>query len=63
MALRKNTDTEENKKYWDFVEKTAHEVSAWPEWMRGASCVSTQKQAGDEKPSSRNSNALTPDES
>ena len=32
--MKKNLDTEENRKFWEFVEKTAKEVESWPDWMK-----------------------------
>lgn len=34
MTDFKRRDTEEGRRYWDFVEKEAAEVSQWPEWKR-----------------------------
>ena len=36
MAMKKSLITSEDKRYWDFVEKTAEQVASWPEWMRGS---------------------------
>jgi hypothetical protein len=35
MSVTPNKDTEENREYWAFVEKTSDEVRKWPAWMRG----------------------------
>lgn len=35
MSIIKNRSTEENQKFWDYVEKTAEEVKHWPKWMGG----------------------------
>lgn len=35
MPVMPNNDSEENKEYWAFVEKTSEEVRSWPAWMRG----------------------------
>jgi len=34
MKLLARTDSEENRKYWTFVEKVADEVKQWPEWKK-----------------------------
>ncbi|MCB1018319.1 MAG: hypothetical protein H6509_02540 [Bryobacterales bacterium] len=38
----KNKSTEELKQYWDFVERTAKEVDAWPAWKRGEADAKAQ---------------------
>lgn len=34
MILR-DRSTQENRDYWDFIEKIAAEVREWPEWKQG----------------------------
>lgn len=35
MPVTPNKNSEENREYWAFVEKTSEEVRNWPAWMRG----------------------------
>ncbi len=45
-GLKKNKDTEESRKFWEYVEKTAAEVSIWPDWKKGGSAnVHEQEQS------------------
>lgn len=32
--MERNFDSEDSRKFWDFVEKTATEFSTWPKWMQ-----------------------------
>lgn len=34
-GLKRNTSTEESRKFWDGVDRTAARVDSWPAWMRG----------------------------
>lgn len=34
-GIIRNSSTEEDKRFWAFVDKTAEEVKKWPPWMRG----------------------------
>lgn len=34
MAMKRNLDTQNSKKHWEFVEDTSRRVNAWPEWKR-----------------------------
>jgi hypothetical protein len=34
--LKRDRSTEDNRKFWDHVEKCAAIVKTWPAWMRGA---------------------------
>lgn len=33
--LTRDRSTEENREFWNFVERTADEVRRWPAWKRG----------------------------
>ena len=35
MKIKRN-DSEESRRYWEFLEENAKLVSTWPEWKRGA---------------------------
>ena len=35
MAVQPKRESDSDKAYWDFVEKTAAEVNSWPAWMKG----------------------------
>lgn len=32
--LTQNNDTEENRKFWDYVHQVTKEVARWPKWKR-----------------------------
>ena len=35
MAKFRSMDTEANRDYWKFVERTSRDVAKWPEWKKG----------------------------
>lgn len=35
MPIKRNTKTEESRKFWEGVDRTAARVDAWPAWMKG----------------------------
>jgi hypothetical protein len=37
MSSFKKMDTEENRRFWEFLERNKKVVDSWPEWMRRGS--------------------------
>lgn len=36
--IKRNTDSEESKKFWEYVDKAAKEVDSWPEYKKHSLC-------------------------
>ena len=43
MKMEKSMRTPEDKRFWEFVDKTAREVEAWPQWMKGGASADKQE--------------------
>jgi hypothetical protein len=42
MTLKRNKQDEASREFWDFVDRTAQEVSSWPDWKKGGPTGSEQ---------------------
>lgn len=48
MTLKRKMDSQEDKEYWEFVEKTAEKVESYPVWKRGGETAGTEQKNGTE---------------
>jgi hypothetical protein len=42
MSMKKSSLTSADKRYFEFVERTAKTVANWPSWMRGSTVEDTK---------------------
>jgi hypothetical protein len=43
MKMEKSMKNPDDKRFWEFVDKTAREVEAWPQWMKGGEPTGKQE--------------------
>lgn len=55
MANFRSMDTDANKNYWRFVERTSRDVAKWPDWKKGGGQSTPREQtaAPQRQPSER----------
>ena len=49
MSRAAKVISEESRKFWAHVEKSAKEVATWPEWKRGDVSISAPEMDDDER--------------
>lgn len=55
MSTKRSLMTPTDKRYWEFVERTAREVANWPSWMRGSTVEDAKESSSERRPRQKES--------